>query len=151
MTEKTAAPASDSTAIRSARRVRRTKRRKRRASRTWAQARISFPTTVRGRRRRRRGISIGSRLPAAGRGQALAPEQLEVGVDHETDELLEARGRLPAEVDLGLRRVADELIDLGGAHEGRVEQHVARPAGETVMVEGDLAALARRGRPAARD
>src|SRR4051812_26154188 len=108
MIENTAAPASDSTATRNVRRARRTKRRKRSASRIWGQARISFPTTVRGLRRRRSGAFMASRLPGWRRDQALARQQLEVGVDHEADELFEARRGLPAEVALGLGRVADE-------------------------------------------
>src|SRR5215211_5137680 len=43
-----------------------------------------------------------------------ALEQLEIGVDHQPDELLEGRARLPAQLRLGLGRIADEEVHLGG-------------------------------------
>ena len=42
---------------------------------------------------------------------------LEVGVDHQADELLEAHAALQPSTSRALRGVADEAVDLGGTHE----------------------------------
>ena len=65
------------------------------------------------------------------------PQQLQVRVDHQPDQLLEVRLRLPAQLALGLRRVAHEQVHLGGALEGVVDAHVRLPV-EADVVEGDL-------------
>src|ERR1700733_14210999 len=65
--------------------------------------------------RRRASVVEGtfSRLIHApgGSGQPAGRQQLEVGVDHEADELLEAHPRLPAHLAFGFGGVADELVD----------------------------------------
>src|SRR5689334_4433382 len=71
-------------------------------------------------------------------------QQLEVGPDHEADQLFEARPRLPAEVGPRLREVADQMVDLRGADEALIELHVALPIVDTGLVERDLHALAHR-------
>src|SRR5918999_211987 len=53
-----------------------------------------------------------------------AREQLEVGVDHQPDHLLEARPRLPAELLARLRIVAYQVLHLGRTQESRIDPHV---------------------------
>src|SRR6476620_6280767 len=60
--------------------------------------------------------AVGSAMLAAHADAAarqLVLEQLDVVLDHDPDEVLERRRRLPAQLLLGLRRVALERVDLG--------------------------------------
>src|SRR3954469_13242499 len=67
----------------------------------------------------------------------LLRQEVEVGADHQADQLLEVRLRLPAELALGLGRVADEQVDLGRALERVVDPHARLPL-EPDLVERDL-------------
>src|SRR5829696_5637103 len=99
----TAGPRSSTAASRSGRR--------RFSSRATARPRIPPPTTARSHSSGACGTSARLLLGHA------ASEQLDVGVDHQLDHVLERRGGLPAELLARLRRVADQVLDLGGAHE----------------------------------
>src|SRR5919199_2585427 len=98
------------------------------------------------------GASYPSRAPASATAaaapateprSALALEQRAVGVDHEADQLLEARPRLPAEHPLGLLAVADQVVDLGGSLE-RLVHHDVIVDPHPGLVEGDVHALTNR-------
>src|SRR3954454_413083 len=52
---------------------------------------------------------------------SVSREQVEIGTDHQTDQLLEVGFRLPAELALGLGRVADQQVDLGRTQILRVQ------------------------------
>src|SRR5437764_11138602 len=93
-----------------------------------------------------RGVSVSAGLllwDAAG-------EQLEVRVDHQPDELIEAGARLPAELLLRLRVVADQVIDLGRPVEGRVGAHVVVGV-QPDLVERDIDEVAHAVRLTGRD
>src|SRR3954468_21458510 len=53
-----------------------------------------------------------------------ALEQLEVGVHHQANQLLEAGAGLPTELLTALGVVAYQVLDLGGPEESRVPAHV---------------------------
>src|SRR4051794_10568702 len=64
-------------------------------------------------------------------------EERHVGVDHQPDQLLERRVRLPAKLALGLGGVADEQVYLGRALELVVDDDVVLPV-QPRLVERDL-------------
>src|SRR3954470_7095142 len=106
----TAGAASSTTASRPGRR--------RFSSRATASPRIPPPTTARSHSSGATAISAGLLLGHA------AGQQLEVGLDHPLDHLLERRARGPAELLARLGRVADQVLDLGRAQEALVDAHV---------------------------
>src|SRR5919108_1964390 len=106
----TAGAASSTTAERS--------RWRRVSSRATARPRMPPPTTARSHARGAEAISAGLLLGYSAR------EQLEVGVEHQPDHLLEAGARLPAELFPGLGGVADEVLDLGGTQKAWIGSHM---------------------------
>src|SRR5689334_20372761 len=94
----TPGPASSTTAFRSGRR--------RLSSRVTASPTIPPPTTARSHSSGATAISAGLLLGHA------AGQQLEVGVDHELDHLVERGARRPAQLLARLGRVADQVLDL---------------------------------------
>src|ERR687895_2053555 len=89
--------------------------RRRVSSRATARPTIPPPTTARSHSAGgAAGISAGLLLRYS------APEEVEIGIDHQTNHLLKACARLPAELLARLARVADEMFHLGRAQEARV-------------------------------
>src|ERR671914_187270 len=72
-----------------------------------------------------------------------APEEVEIGIDHQTNHLLKACARRPAELLTRLARVADQMLHLCGAEEARVDPDVVFGV-EPHLVERDLHELANR-------
>src|SRR5918992_611685 len=105
--------------------------RRRVSSRATARPTIPPPTTA-------RSHSAGGAV-AISAGLLLrdsAPEEVEIGIDHQTNHLLEACPRLPPELLARLAGVADQMLHLGRPQEARVEPNVLLRI-EPHMVEGD--------------
>src|SRR5215217_6278659 len=92
--------------------------RRRFSSRATANPRIPPPTTARSHSSGATDISARLLLGHA------ACEQLQVGVHHQLDHLLERGARLPPKLLARLARVADQVLDLGGAQEALVDPHM---------------------------
>ena len=73
----------------------------------------------------------------------LAADELEIGLDHHLDELLEADFWLPAELRAGLAGVTEQDVDLGRAKVARIDLHVRLPV-ESQSLERQLQELADR-------
>jgi len=72
------------------------------------------------------------RNPGAGRGQCS-----DVGVHHQTNQLLDTSLRLPAKAPLCLGGVAEKQVHLGGADELGVDDYMVAPV-QPDMREGHL-------------
>src|SRR3712207_4153720 len=114
------------------------------SSRATARPRIPAPTTARSHSPGAAAISPGLLLGHAAR------EQLEVGVDHQPNHLLEAGARLPAELLARLRVVADEVLDLGRTEKPRVGSDMLLGI-QAGVLEGDPHEVADAVRPARGD
>src|SRR5918996_1760094 len=105
--------------------------RRRVSSRATARPTIPPPTTARSHSAGgAAGISAGLLLRYS------AAEEVEIGIDHQTNHLLEACARLPAELLARLARVADQVLHLRGAEEARVDPDVLVGI-EPDVLEGD--------------
>src|ERR671915_650762 len=108
------------------------------SSRATARPTMPAPTTARSHSAGGApGISAGLLLRYS------APEEVEVGIDHQTNHLLKACARRPAELLARRACVADEVLHLRGAEEARVDPDVVVRV-ELDMVEGDPHELANR-------
>src|SRR3954464_14656586 len=132
----TAGPASSTTALSAGRR--------RFSSRATASPRMPPPTTARSHSSGATAISARLLLGHA------AGQQLQVGVDHQLDHLLERGARHPAELVARLRRVADQVLHLGRAHESLVDPDVVVGI-QPHLREGEIHQLAHRVRLAGGD
>src|SRR5919106_5786454 len=112
--------------------------RRRVSSRATARPMIPPPTTARSHSAGgAAGISAGLLLRYS------AAEEVEIGIDHQTNHLLKACARLPAELHARLARVPDQVLHLRGAEEARVDPDVVVGI-DPDMVECDPHELADR-------
>src|SRR5215213_4798176 len=132
----TAGPASSTTAFRAGRR--------RFSSRATARPRMPPPTTA-------RSHSSGATATSARLllGHA-AGQQLQIGVDHPLDHLLERRARRPAELLARLAGIADQVLDIRRMEEALVDADVIVWI-EPDVREGEIDQLAHRVRLAGGD
>lgn len=72
-------------------------------------------------------------------------EAIQIGIDHQLDQVLEARLGLPAKLGLGQRVIALQIGDLGGPEKRPIAHHVLFPV-EPYVTERDAAKLSYRVR-----
>src|SRR3954464_9883489 len=123
----TAGPASSTTALSAGRR--------RFSSRATASPRMPPPTTARSHSS---GATATSARLLLGHASG---QQLQVGVDHQLDHVLERGARVPAELVARLAGVADQVLDLGRAQEALVDADVIVGV-EAGVREGEVDQLA---------